>query len=230
MINDRLWREGAGAFKVFRMSHPPAPAARVSPSTARNRDPILDVLRPRMPASGLVLEVAAGAGEHAVYFAGAFPALQWRPTDPDAEALASIAAWSQQAGLGNLLPPLSLDAAQPDTWPVKRADAIVTINMIHISPWSATAGLMAGAARALPPGGGLFLYGPFIESDVPTAPSNIAFDLSLRQRNPQWGIRRLEDLTALGAAQGLTLSERIAMPANNLVLVFRKDLAAAAPP
>ena len=209
------------------MTDPPPPNARVSPSTGRNRDPILSVLRTRLPASGVVLEVAAGAGEHAVHFAAAFAALQWRPTDADAEALASIAAWRQQAGLDNLLPPLRLDAARPDAWPVERAEAIVAINMIHISPWSATAGLMAGAGRALPSGGGMFLYGPFIESGVPTAPSNVEFDQSLRRRNPQWGIRRLDDLAALGARHGLSLCERIAMPANNLVLVFRKDTAAA---
>jgi hypothetical protein len=183
-----------------------------------------------LPASGLVLEVAAGAGEHAVYFAAAFAALQWLPTDADAEALASIAAWRRQAGLDNLLPGLRLDAARPDTWPVKHADAIVAINMIHISPWLATAGLMAGAARCLPPGGGLFLYGPFIEEGVPTAPSNVQFDQGLRQRNPDWGIRRLDDLVALGARHGLGLSERLAMPANNLILVFRKDVAEMAAP
>ena len=224
----RNWREGGGAFKVAPMSDPPPPNARVSPATGRNRDPILGVLRPRLPASGLVLEVAAGAGEHAVHFAAAFAALQWQPTDADAEALASIAAWRQQAGLGNLLPPLHLDAARPDAWPVKSADAIVAINMVHISPWSATTGLMAGAARALPSGGGVFLYGPFVESGVPTAPSNVEFDQSLRRRNPEWGIRRVDDLAALSARHGLRLSERIAMPANNLVLVFRKDLAATA--
>lgn len=212
------------------MSDLPPPNARVSPSTARNRDPILGVLRPRLPASGLVLEVAAGAGEHAVYFASAFAALQWQPTDTADEALASIAAWRQQAGLDNLLPPLRLDAAQPDTWPVNSADAIIAINMIQISPWSAAAGLMAGAARTLPPGGSLFLYGPFIESRVPTAPSNVEFDQSLRRRNPEWGIRGLDDLTAVGARHGLSLSERIAMPANNLVLVLRKDLASTGAP
>lgn len=204
------------------MSDPPSNAARTSPSTARNRDPILDVLRTRLPPSGLVLEVAAGAGEHAVHFAAALPALQWRPTDADVEALASIAAWREHAGLDNLLPPLRLDASQPDAWPVDRADAVVAINMIHISPWTATAGLMTGAARVLPPGGGLFLYGPFIESDAPTAPSNLAFDQSLRRRNPEWGVRHLDDLVALGAAHGVALSERLSMPANNLVLVFRK--------
>jgi hypothetical protein len=205
------------------MSDRPPSDARVSPSTGRNRDPILGVLRTGLPASGLVLEVAAGAGEHAVHFAAAFTALQWQPTDADAEALASIAAWRQKAGLDNLLPPLRLDAAQPDTWAVAFADAIVAINMIHISPWSATAGLMAGAGRALPSGGGMFLYGPFIESGVSTAPSNVEFDQSLRRRNPEWGIRRLDDLAALGARHGLSLSERITMPANNLILVFRKD-------
>ncbi|MGZ3314486.1 MAG: DUF938 domain-containing protein [Caulobacteraceae bacterium] len=211
------------------MSDPPPINARTSPSTGRNRDPILGVLRHRLPENGLVVEVAAGAGEHAAYFAAALGGLQWQPTDADAEALASIEAWRQHANLDNLLPPLHLDAARPDEWPVKRADAIVTINMIHISPWSATTGLMAGASRALPPGGGLFLYGPFLERDVPTAPSNSEFDQSLRRRNPEWGIRSLDDLTALGARHGLSLSERIAMPANNLVLVFRKDLAATPP-
>jgi hypothetical protein len=213
---------------MIHMSDLPPPDARVSPSTARNRDPILEVLRPRLPASGLVLEVAAGAGEHAAYFAAAFPALQWRPTDADDEALASIAAWRRQAGLDNLLPPLRLDASQPDAWPVARADAMVAINMIHISPWPAAEGLMTGAARVLPPGGGLFLYGPFIESGVPTAPSNMEFDQSLRRRDPAWGIRRLDDLTALGVEHGLSHSERIAMPANNLILVFRKDMAVTA--
>lgn len=204
------------------MSDPPSPAARQAPSTARNRDPILEVLRTRLPAGGLVLEVAAGAGEHAVHFAAALPALQWRPTDADPQALASIAAWRAHAGLGNLLPPLALDASRPDAWPVARADAVVAINMIHISPWAATAGLMAGAARVLPPGGGLFLYGPFLEGDTPTAPSNLEFDRSLRRRNPDWGIRHLDELVALGGAHGLALAERVAMPANNLVLVFRK--------
>lgn len=204
------------------MSNMPPPGARVSPSTARNRDPILLVLRPRLPASGLVLEIAAGAGEHAVYSAAALPHLQWQPTDPDPEALASIAAWRDHAALPNLLPPLRLDASDPDSWPVGHADAVVNINMIHISPWSAAQGLMAGAGRVLPSGGLLYLYGPYVEADVETAPSNLAFDRSLRDRNPAWGVRRLDDVAALAAAQGLALAERIAMPANNLSLVFRK--------
>jgi SAM-dependent methyltransferase len=201
----------------------PPPGARVSPSTARNRDPILGVLKPRLPASGLVLEIAAGAGEHAAYNAAALPGLAWRPTDPDPEALTSIAAWRAHAGLPNLLPPLRLDASDSDGWPVDRADVVVNINMIHISPWAATEGLMAGAGRVLPRGGILFLYGPYIEADIDTAPSNVAFDLSLKSRDPAWGLRRLDQVTALAARHGLALSERIAMPANNLALFFSKE-------
>jgi SAM-dependent methyltransferase len=204
------------------MSDAPPRDARAAPSTARNRDPILAVLKPRLPASGLVLEIAAGAGEHAVHFAAALPRLQWRPTDPDPEALASIAAWREHAGLANVLPPLRLDATDPDAWPIEQADAIVNINMIHISPWAATEGLMAGAGRVLPPGGQLFLYGPFIETDTPTAPSNLAFDESLKARNAAWGVRRLEAITALAERAGLAFAERVAMPANNLAVVFRK--------
>jgi SAM-dependent methyltransferase len=204
------------------MSDQPPSGARVSPSTARNRDPILEALKPRLPREGLVLEIAAGAGEHAVHNAAALPGLLWQPTDPDPDALSSIAAWRAHAVLPNLLPPLRLDAADPDAWPALRADAVVNINMIHISPWAATQGLMAGAGRLLPSGGGLFLYGPYIERGVETAPSNLAFDLSLRSRDPAWGIRHLDEVTAAAAGHGLALAERIAMPANNLVLVFRK--------
>jgi len=204
------------------MSDVPPPGARTSPSTARNREPILEVLRARLPANGLVLEIAAGAGEHAAYAAAALPHLQWRPTDPDPEALASIAAWRDHTALPNLLPPLRLDASDPDGWPVSRADAVVNINMIHISPWSATQGLMAGAGRVLPSGGLLYLYGPYLETGVETAPSNLAFDRSLKDRNPAWGLRRLDEVTAVAAAQGLAFVERVAMPANNLSVVFRK--------
>ena len=155
------------------MTDLPPPGARTSPSTARNRDRLLEVLRLHLPSRGMVLEIAAGAGEHAVHNAAALPGLEWRPTDPDPEALTSIAAWRDYTGLPNLLEPLVLDAADPDTWPVTRADAMVNINMIHISPWSATQGLMIGAGRVLAPGGVLFLYGPYIESDVETAASNL---------------------------------------------------------
>lgn len=196
------------------------PAARTAPSTARNRDPILAVLRERLTEPGLVLEVASGAGEHAVHMAGALPHLTWRPTDR--EDLSSIAAWRDQAGLANLLEPLILDAADPDRWPLDRADAVVCINMIHIAPWRATEGLLTGAGRVLPRGGRLFLYGPYREAGVETAESNEAFDLSLKGRNPEWGLRRLEEVAALAARHGLRLAERIAMPANNLIVVFEK--------
>ena len=203
------------------MNEPP-PGARVSPSTARNREPILDVLRACLPSQGEVLEIAAGAGEHAVYFARAFPGLEWRPTDPDPQALASISAWREHAGLPNLMAPLALDAAEPDSWPISRADAVISINMVHISPWRATQGLMAGAGRVLPAGGVLFLYGPYLEDEVPTAPSNLAFDESLKSRNPEWGIRRREEVEAEARRQGLALERRVEMPANNLALVLRK--------
>lgn len=171
---------------------------------------------------GLVLEIASGTGEHAVHIANAIPNLRWQPTDPDREALASIEAWRNQKRLANLLPPLQLNAAEPNHWPVKRADAIVNINMIHISPWAATIGLMKGASHVLPPGGKVFLYGPYFERDVVTEPSNLEFDLSLKTRNPAWGIRHVDDVSALAREHCLTLVERIAMPANNLILIFKK--------
>ncbi|MCE3289699.1 MAG: hypothetical protein K0R83_1711 [Caulobacter sp.] len=192
-----------------------------SPATARNKDHILAVLRQHLPSNGLVLEIASGAGEHALHMATHLPDLTWQPTDPDPQALASIAAWREQ-GPPNLLPPLELDAARPETWPVQSADAVVCINMIHISPWAATEGLFAGADRVLPAGGVLVTYGPYLEDAVDTAPSNLAFDASLKSRNPAWGIRRREDLETLAAAHGLDLQARIAMPANNLSLVFRR--------
>lgn len=204
------------------MTRSPPPGAKVSPSVARNREPILAVLKSRLPKSGVVLEIAAGGGEHAVYLAAALPGLLWRPTDPDPQALTSIAAWRDQAASPNLLSPLRLDASDPDAWPVERIDAAVNINMIHISPWAATMGLMTGVGRRLPPGGVLFLYGPFVEAGVETAPSNLAFDLDLKRRNPAWGVRRLDDVAAVAARHGLGLSERIAMPANNLAVFFRK--------
>lgn len=201
-----------------------APAgARTSPATLRNREPILEVLRRVLPASARVLEIASGAGEHAVFLAAALPQVRWRPSDPDAGARESIAAWRGEAGLPNLEPPVALDAADPVSWPTAPADAVVCINMIHISPWAAARGLMAGAGRLLPIGGRLFLYGPYLEADVPTAPSNLAFDESLRARDPAWGIRRLDEVVALAGRHGLRLAERVAMPANNLALVFVKS-------
>ena len=196
------------------------PGARTSPSTARNRQPILEVLRPRLPPGARVLEVASGAGEHAMFLAAALPAVSWQPTDRDAEALTSIAAWRAEAGLANLAAPLRLDAADLATWPMGPFEAVVCINMIHIAPWAASEGLMAGAGRVLAPGGRLFLYGPYLEAGVETAPGNLAFDRSLKARDPAWGLRDLAEVAALAETQGLRFAERIAMPANNLVVVF----------
>jgi SAM-dependent methyltransferase len=194
--------------------------ALTAPAVARNRDPILAVLRRVLPASGTVLEIASGSGEHAVYFAEGLPALTWQPTDRDADALRSIAAYRTAARLPNLLAPLELDASSPH-WPVARADAVVSINMIHISPWTAAEGLMAGAGRVLAPGGVLYLYGPFKENGRHTAPSNAAFDADLRARDPEWGVRDVAEVSDLAARHGLVFVERVAMPANNLSLVFR---------
>jgi SAM-dependent methyltransferase len=199
------------------------PNARIAPATRRNRDPILEVLKAHAPATGSALEIAAGTGEHALCFARALPGLEWRPTDPSAEARASIAAWRDAYGPPNLLAPLALDAAEPEAWPVEAADLIVAINLIHIAPWAAAEGLFAGAGRILPPGGTLILYGPYLEAEVETAPSNLAFDLDLKARDPAWGLRDLAEVTVLAARNGLTRTARIAMPANNLSLVFRKS-------
>jgi len=204
------------------MTDAPPPDARTSPSTARNRQPILEALRPRLAQGARVLEVASGAGEHAVFLAEAMPEVRWQPTDRDAEALASIAAWRSAAGLANLAAPLRLDAAEPRSWPAGPFEAVVCINMVHISPWAAAEGLMAGAGRVLARGGRLFLYGPYLEAGVETAPSNLAFDESLRRRDPAWGLRDLAEVAALAAANGLAFAERIAMPANNLVVMFEK--------
>jgi SAM-dependent methyltransferase len=179
------------------------------------------VLRDCLPSSARVLEIASGTGEHAVWFSNALPEVTWRPTDIDEEALESIAARRDSAALPNLLPPLRLDASA-ETWPVARADAIVAINMVHITPWSATRGLIAGAARVLVSDGLLFLYGPFRKGGMHTGPGNAAFDADLRAHNPSWGVRDLDEITALAAGHGLESRERLAMPANNLVVVFRR--------
>jgi SAM-dependent methyltransferase len=196
-------------------------AARSAPAAMRNREPILQVLRDVLPPSALVLEIASGTGEHAVWFSRALPGLRWQPTDLDAEALKSIEAWRDTTGLPNLLPPLRLDA-EADTWPVDHADAVVAINMVHIAPWTATQGLIAGAARVLTSEGLLFLYGPFREGGMHTAATNAVFDADLRARNPSWGIRDLDEITALASHHGLKPPERIAMPSNNLSVVFRR--------
>ena len=194
---------------------------REAPAAARNSRPIADILAQELPRHGFVLEVASGTGEHAVFMARRFPAITWQPSDPDTEALASIEAWAEHAGLENLNPAIRLDATSPD-WPVDRADALVCINMIHISPWQATEGLFAGARRVLETGSPLILYGPYFEEDVEPAASNLAFDESLRNRNPEWGIRQLGDIDAVASRAGFTRTARHPMPANNLTLVYRR--------
>jgi SAM-dependent methyltransferase len=191
------------------------------PHVVRNREPILAVLRRVLPAQGLILEIASGSGEHAAYFAKELPALTWQPSDPDEVALASIAAHRIDAALANLLAPLRLDVTAND-WPVRRADAVMCNNMIHISPWAATEGLMAGAERVLSAGGILFLYGPYKIGGRHTAPTNQAFDEDLRKRNPAWGIRDLADVTVLAQRHGFAAPETIEMPANNLSVIFRR--------
>jgi hypothetical protein len=192
-----------------------------SPAALRNREPILSVLRRVLPAAGLVLEVASGTGEHALAFAAALPNHLWQPTDRDPVARDAVAARTATAGLPNLLPPLALDASAP-SWAVAAADAVVAVNLIHIAPIAACAGLMSGAGRILPERGVLYVYGPFLEADREPAPSNLAFDADLRARNPEWGLRQLEEVAALARGAGLDLAERIDMPANNLSLVFRR--------
>jgi len=192
-----------------------------APAALRNRAPILDVLREVLPPAGTVLEVASGTGEHAVHFARALSALTWQPSDPSPEARESIAGWAEHEGLANVRPPLSLDAASPG-WPLARADAVVCINMIHISPWVACIGLMAGAGRVLGRGAPLVLYGPFRRADRPLEPSNAAFDADLKRRDPRWGLRDLAEVEAAAAGQGLRLERVVEMPANNLSVVFRR--------
>jgi SAM-dependent methyltransferase len=197
-----------------------------APATARNRDPIWNVLAPELPPSGLVLEIASGSGEHTIHFAGlSAPKLIYQPTDPDAAARTSIDAWVAHAGLANVRPALALDAAT-NTWPVAGADVVLCINMIHISPWAAAVGLVRGASRVLPPGGLLFLYGPFRRDGQHTAPSNEAFDADLRRRNPAWGVRDMEAVAALAAEARFAAPTLVPMPANNFSLLFRRAGAA----
>ena len=196
--------------------------ALASPATARNTAPILEVLKAHLPARGRVLEVASGAGEHAAAFARALPGLEWTPSDPSPEARASIAAWAETAALPNLRPPLALDMLDEAGWPEGPVEAVVCINMVHISPWAATEGLMRLAGQALRrPGGLLALYGPYREAEVELAPSNAAFDASLKARNPAWGLRDRSDVEAAAKAEGLAFTLRAEMPANNLMLLFR---------
>jgi SAM-dependent methyltransferase len=214
----------------------PDPDARqFAPAVQRNREPILAVLQQVLPNHGVVLEVASGTGEHGAFFAPQLPHHFWLPSDTAPEALASIRAWQVHQPIPNFLTPLTLEVSQPD-WPdgvqSKLAQpplagmpltAIVNINMIHISPWSATVGLMAGAKRLLPPGGILYLYGPYQRDGKHTAPSNEAFDTMLRSRNPAWGVRSLEAVIALAARHGLQWRDTVSMPANNFSVIFARS-------
>ncbi|MCK2183276.1 DUF938 domain-containing protein [Halomonas getboli] len=192
-----------------------------SPAAARNRQPILEVLVEALPGPARVLELASGSGEHACHFAAARPDWDWQPSDPTPEARASIAAWREAMALPNLRAPLALDAT--GDWPEDEFEAIVAINLIHISPWAVTEALMAQTRERLEADGMLLLYGPYLRADQPTAASNLAFDADLRSRDPRWGIRDLADVTVEAERNGLGLERLVEMPANNLCLVFRKD-------
>jgi hypothetical protein len=212
------------------MNTPQEDARKYAPATQRNREPILELLLQVLPTSGTILEIASGTGEHSIFFAPRLTPRQWLPSDPNPELRASIATWAEHFPSDNLYPPLELDAAQA-IWPVEKDQdshyspivAIVNINMIHISPWSACLGLMAGAGRILPPGGILYLYGPYKQGGEHTAPSNAAFDESLRAQNPEWGVRNLEDVVAVASKENINLQATYQMPANNLSVVFQRS-------
>ncbi len=215
MSKPTFWQPTADA-------RPDADARLHAPAAQRNRDAILAVLEGILPQAGLVLEVASGSGEHAVHFARALPHLTFQPSDPSPDAVASIAAWAQGSGLGNILPPLVINASATH-WPIQAADAILCINMIHIAPWAAAEGLFRQAGGLLEPGRPLYLYGPYLRADRPLEPSNAAFDESLRSRDPGWGLREVDAVAALAAASGFGPPQVIEMPANNLSLVFRRN-------
>jgi SAM-dependent methyltransferase len=212
-------------------------ARQYAPATGRNREPILAVLQQVLPPTGTVLEVSSGTGEHAVFFAPRLYPCKWLPSDPNPLARASITAWGEYCPAQNLYPAIALDA-RDSIWPIEAEElpqplqgldfqrdsivAIANINMIHIAPWSACLGLMAGASRILPPGGILYLYGPFKQGGIHTAPSNEAFDLSLEAQNPEWGVRDLDQVVAVAQEQNLSLIKTVTMPANNLSVVFRR--------
>lgn len=200
---------------------PEGEGARHAPHTARNRDPLVDALRPLLPVSGLVVEVASGTGEHVVHFARRFAELDWQPTDADPQAIESIKAWQAARPAPNLRAPLLLDVTQP--WPVERADAVLVVNLLHISLWQATEGLMASAGRVLSAGAPLLVYGAFWRSGIEPAPSNLVLDENLRARDPSWGVRRLEAVTELATRAGLTLASVTEMPANNLLVEWRRS-------
>ena len=192
---------------------PSSGARRSAPAALRNREPIAEVLAEWLPERGLVLEIASGSGEHAVYFAQRFPQLEWQPSDIHPDALGSIAAWRNEAGLPNVREPLSLDAAAAD-WPIDRADAVLSINMVHISPWSSALGLLDGASRLLAPGAPLIMYGPWLKEGMPTVDSNLAFDADLKRRDSEWGLRRVEDFADAAITRGIQPEAIRSMPAN----------------
>jgi hypothetical protein len=206
---------------LVRRSTVPSDRRRYAPATARNRDPILEVLRRVLPGTGTVLEIASGTGEHSLYFAEHFPKLIWQPSDPDPQARGSIDAWVSQSTRPNIRHALDIDVCQGD-WGIEAASAVVCINMLHISPWECCKGLMRGAARILSSDAILYLYGPYKVDGADTAPSNQAFDESLRQQNPEWGVRDLQAVVAVAESHGFAFEEVIAMPANNLSVVLRR--------
>jgi hypothetical protein len=206
------------SFPPYNVGDLGAGVRRQAPAAARNVVPIGDLLTDWLPASGTVLEIASGTGEHALAFALRFPDLEWQPSDPDPEALASIDAWRAE-GPSNLRAPLHIDT-RSDEWPIDRADVVLCINMVHISPWRSAIGLLDGVQRILATGGSLILYGPWLEAELEAAPSNLAFDQSLRARNPEWGLRLVEDFAAEAASRGLALAGRREMPSNNIMLRF----------
>ena len=204
---------------------PVAGHRRSAPAALRNRDAIAEVLEEWLPASGKLLEIASGTGEHAIYFAERFPGLEWQPSDIHEDALRSIEAWREAAAIPNLMAPIALDASS--SWPKVQGEggfsAILCINMVHISPWGASLGLLEGAAKVLRAQGVLILYGPWLKADLPTAPSNLAFDQQLKARDPSWGLRRVEDFEADAQKRGFVLEDVRTMPANNLMLLLRPN-------
>ena len=209
------------------IAEPESPPSQYSPAAERNRAPILEVLHRILPDNGLALEIASGTGQHVAHFASNMPGWVWQPSDAQSDGFASIGAWCAQASVVNVREPVLLDVTAP-RWPTGSAefpdkfDAIFCANMLHIAPWATCAALMAGAAKYLSPEGALITYGPYLERGLPTSPGNVAFDESLRQRDPAWGIRALEDVAQQAALAGLRLRERVEMPANNLLLVFSR--------
>ena len=196
-------------------------AKRFAPAAERNKHALLDVLRRVLPASGTVLEIASGTGQHAAFFSAELPRLTWQPSDPSEDARSSIASWVEDEGRANLLPPLTVDARQR-VWPIEQADAVLCVNMIHIAPFQSTEGLFEGASRLLVPGTPLITYGPYRLHGEHTATSNEAFDLSLRGRDPSWGVRDVDELAEVASRTGFVLSEKFAMPANNMTLIWTR--------